>query len=194
MKTLTSPPKLKTLRTKTVIPQGPRFVPKMTEVPGPGDPPPGFLTGQNSLTEWYVYWAFQKIFKEPRDPRQPPFYGGYPFWAYQKAEIGGFVRSLGSAVVDFVAYQGGDTLGIRVQTERFHVYADARKQAYDALQRATLERAGIRVIDMYDTQVLGDPSGQKCIVNLKQILNRIELVNPDIAHTAFRASRLKALR
>ncbi len=194
MRGLSTPPKLPKLKGPPQKPTGLKFVPKMNEVPGPGLPPDGFLTGQNSLTEWYVYWALAKIFNNPKDPRIPPFFGGYPDWGYQVAELGGHTRALGSAVVDFVAYQGGSILGIRVQTEFFHIYADAKKQAYDELQRAQLEGSGMIVIDVYDNQLLGDPSGQKAIVTMKQILNRIEILNPDLAGTGIRASRLKPLR
>jgi hypothetical protein len=195
MRGLSTPARLPKLPKPPKVPQPPRFVPQAGEpVGGPGQSPPGFLTGQNSLTEWYVYWGFARIFTNPKDPRVGPFYGGFPDWGYQVAEIGGHTRALGSAVVDFVAYQGREILGIRVQTEHFHIYADARKQAYDELQRATLESSGLRVIDIYDSQILGDPSGQKCILALKQILNRIELIDPDIAMTAIRGSRLRPLR
>lgn len=193
LKTLTSPPRLPKVKHPPQRPQAPAFVPKIETVPGPGDPPDGFLTGQNSATEWIFYWALARVFGEPKDPRKPPFYGGYPFWAYQVAEIGGFVRSLGSAVVDFVIYQGPTILGIRIQTERFHIYTTSEKQAYDAFQRASLEAAGIDVVDVFDDQILGDPSGQKAVIAAKQAVGRIEKVSPIYGGTAIRASRLKVI-
>src|SRR6187455_711622 len=30
-------------------------------VGGPGDPPPGFVGGTTSISEWYLYWAFEKV-------------------------------------------------------------------------------------------------------------------------------------
>lgn len=188
---LSSPPKLPTIRKPPAAPTGPKFVPKHNEIMGgPGEPPPGFLTGQNSLTEWYCYFALAKIFRNPKDPRVGPFYGGWPDWAYQVSELGGHTRALGSAVVDFVVYHGGTTVGIRIQTERFHIFTDSRRHAYDAFQRAQLEQ-GMRVIDIYDDELLGDPSGQKAVVAMKRAIGLIEKINPVIAGTAIRASRLK---
>lgn len=195
MRQLATPPKLPKLRTPAKSPLGPRFIPRIEEViTGPGDPPPGFLTGQNSVTEWLAYWSLAKIFENPKDPRIPPFYGGFPDWGYQVAELGGYVRALGSAVVDFVVYQGATIIGIRIQTERFHVFASARQQAYDALQRANLESNGMRVIDIYDDQLLGDPSGQKAVIAMKEAIGRIEKVNPILSGAAFRASRLRVIQ
>lgn len=190
---MSQPADLPDLKRAPKAPRGPRFVPAHElVVGGPGEPPPGFLTGQNSLTEWYAYWALAKIFNDPKDYRQPPFFGGVE-WGYQIARLGGFVRALGSAVVDFVVYQGATVLGIRIQTERFHTFAGSRRYSYDLVQRASLEGAGLTVVDVYDDQLLGDPSGQKSIVAMKGAIGRLEKVSPIVAGTAFRASRLKVL-
>lgn len=190
---LSTPPRLPTLPGPPKAPRGPRFVPPHEEViGGPGEPPPGFLTGQNSLTEWYAYFALAKVFNDPPDPRIPPYFGGKD-WGYQIARLGGFVRSLGSAVVDFVVYQDATVLGIRIQTERFHIFADSRRHAYDAIQRADLEANGLTVIDIYDDELLGDPSGQKAVVAMKRAVGRLEKINPVIAGTAIRATRIKVL-
>jgi hypothetical protein len=97
---------------------------------------------------------------------------------------------LGSAVVDFLVYEGGLMVAIRVQTEFFHVYTSSKKQAYDAVQKVRLSRL-LHVVDLYDQDILGDPSGAKVIVNTKRALGLIENVNPITAGTAIRASRLK---
>lgn len=189
---LSTPPRLPTIAGPPKRPQAPRFVPKDEYiVNGPGEPPPGFLDGQNSLTEWIVYWSLAKIFRNPADPRIGPFFGAYPDWGYQVAALGGFVRALGSAVVDFVVYQGRTMIAIRVQTEFFHIYTSSKKQAYDEIQRARLEKAGMTVVDLYDQDILGDPSGQKAIVAVKQVIGRIERINPVIGGTAIRGSRLR---
>ena len=195
MRSLSKPTGPPTLRHKTERPTGLRFVPKMEQVPGPGDPPDGFLNGQNSLTEWYFYWALAKVFNNPHgnDVRKAPFYGGWPDWSYQTAELGGHVRALGSAVVDFVVYQGMTLIFIRIQTERFHLFADNKKQAYDRLQRATLESNGPYVVDVYDTAILNDPSGQKAVIAAKRAIGRIQDINPDIGRTALRGSRQKVI-
>ena len=190
---LSTPPKLPTLRTPAVKPTGPRFIPKIEEVMGgPGQSPAGFVTGKNSETEWSAYWALAKIFKNPIDPRVPPFYGGSPDWAYQ-FEQGTVMGIRGDTNIDFVIFQGGTVLGIRVQSERYHVFVDARKHAYDALQEATLESTGITVVNVYEEELLADPSGQKAIVTMKRMIGRIEKVNPVIAGTAIRASRLRVI-
>jgi hypothetical protein len=197
MRGLATPPRLPKLRTPPKSPTGNRFVPRGAElvVSGPGDPPPGFINGQNSLTEWVCYWALAKIFDNPRteDLRKPPFYGGFPDWGYQVAELGGHVRALGSAVVDFVIYQGGTIIGVRIQTERFHIFTDSRRHAMDSLQLAQLEANGMRVVDVYDTDLLGDPSGQKAVVAMKRAIGRLPKIDPILAGTAFRASRIKPL-
>lgn len=190
---MSKPADLPDLKKAPKAPTGPRFIPAHELVVGGyGDPPPTFLTGQNSLTEWIAYWALAKIFNDPKDPRQPPFFGGVD-WGYQIARLGGFVRAIGSAVVDFVVYQGATILGIRIQTERFHTYAGSKRHGYDLIQRATLEGSGLTVIDVYDTDLLGDPSGQKAIIAMKKAIGRIERVSPINAGTGYRASRLKVL-
>lgn len=193
MRGLSNPPDLPRLPGPPARPTGPAFIPKgETIIGGYGDPPPGFVTGQTSLTEWIFYWALAKVFKDPKDPRVPPYYGGRD-WGYQIAELGGYVRAVGSAVIDFVVYQGATTLGIRIQTEHFHIFTASRKHAYDMLQAAQIEGKGITIVDVYDTELLGDPSGQKAVIAAKRAIGRIEKQNPVLAGTAIRASRLKVL-
>lgn len=197
MRGLASPPRLPKLRgAGATMPTGSRFVPKLGEaISGPGEPPPGFLSGQNSVTEWYAYWALFKIFGTTSDdPRRSPFYGLFPHFEYQSSELGTWTRALGSAVVDFIVFQGATLIAIRIQTERFHLFASSRIQANDALQRASLERNGLRVIDVYDDELLGDPSGQKPVVAMKRAVGLLEKANPLVAGTAVRASRLRGLR
>ena len=195
MTKLSAPQRPPTLRKKASKPTGPRFVPSLEQVHGYGDPPPGFLDGQNSVTEWMLYWALARIFNNPRgdDVRSAPFYGGWPDWGYQTSELGGHVRALGSAVVDFVVYQGATVIGIRLQTERYHLFANSQRYAYDLIQRSQLERNGMTVVDVYDTALLGDPSGQKAIIAAKRAIGRIEDLNPITSGTALRGSRLKVI-
>lgn len=180
------------LKTPPIRPRGPAFLPsKETIISGYGEPPPGFVRGQTSLTEWIVYWALYKIFDESADPRQPPFFGLYPYFEYQSPEGGGYIRALGSSVVDFLVHIGGEHIAIRIQTEFFHLFTSSSKQGSDTLQRAQLETAGLRVIDVYDQDLLGDPSGAKAIVTLKYALSLIERVNPLLAGTSIRGSRMR---
>lgn len=191
---LSTPPTLPSLRKPAMMPTGPRIRPvDEIVIGGPGEPPAGFLNGQNSITEWIAYWALAKIFKNPRDAdlRRPPFLGGWPDWEYQSPEAGGFMRALGSAVVDFLVHMGGTRIAIRIQTERFHIFTSSSRQAYDVIQRATLEHMGLRVIDVYDDQLLGDPSGQKAVIAMKRAIGLLENLNPVIGGRAIRASRLR---
>lgn len=187
-------PRPQVLKTPPIRPRGPAFLPgKEAFISGYGDPPPGFVRGQTSVTEWIVYDSLYKIFDPRADSRKPPFFGLYPYFEYQSPEGGGYIRSLGSSVVDFLIHLGGENIAMRLQTEFFHIYTSSAKQGSDALQRAQLESAGLKVIDVYDTEVLGDPTGAKAIVNLKRALNLIELVNPITSGTAIRGSKLKVL-
>lgn len=180
-------------KARAEIPQGPITIPRSETVVGDWyDPPPGFLTGQNSVTEWTAYKALAKIFGDPKDPRVGPFYGGIE-WSYQIAELGGHVRALGSAVVDFVVYQGATIVGIRIQTEYFHLFTTSNKQAYDTIQRAQLEANGLNVVDVYDYDLLNDPSGQRAVIAMKRAIGRIERVNPIDAGSAIRGSRQKVI-
>lgn len=193
MRGLSNPPNLPSLPGPPKKPQAPRFVPPHELlVSGPGDPPNGFLTGQTSLPEWWWYWGSAKVFDDPKDPRQPPFFGGRD-WGYQVARMGGHTRALGAAVVDFVYWQGATLIGVRIQGERFHVYAGSHKHALDLVQRTELERNGLTVIDVYEEDFLGDPSGQKTVVAVKKAVGRLEKISPITAGTAIRASRLKVL-
>jgi len=191
-----TPAKPKGIRTPARVPYGPsilRSIQKETYGSGYGEPPPGFVVGQTSVTEWISYWSLAKIFDDPKDPRMPPYFGGRD-WGYQIDRLGGYVRAVGSAVIDFVVYYAVTTIGIRIETERYHLFADSRRHAYDLLQRAELERSGITVVDVYDTDLLGDPSGQKAIIAMKRAIGMLEPVNPIIAGTALRGSRLRVIR
>jgi len=191
-----TPAKPKGIRTPARVPYGPsilRSIQKETYGSGYGEPPPGFVVGQTSVTEWIVYYSLAKIFDDPKDPRKPPYFGGTN-WGYQIARLGGHVRAVGSAVIDFVVYHEATTVGIRVVTERYHIFAGSRQQAYDTLQRAELERSGITVVDLYDDDLLGDPSGQKAIIATKRAIGMLEPINPMLAGTAIRGSRLRVIR
>lgn len=183
---------LQSPRTLPKLPRGPRLVtvirdrPQLT--PGPGEPPPGFLNGQNSRVEWIAYWALSRIFDNPPDPRQPPFAGGPGDWIYQSPEMGAYLRSLNSAVVDFLVTFGKTRIAIRLQTERFHVLADARQQQRDISQRMNLEQSG-EVVDVYDHELIGDndnDTAQKAIVTMKRAIGMLEAPNPILAGTARR--------
>lgn len=147
---------------------------------GPGEPPPGFVIGQTSKTEWFIYWAMSKIFGEPVDPRVGPFIGAVGVWGYQ---VGG--RQRGQAVIDFVVFpqkkSRGLRYGFRIQTEYFHNFADAETQAYDLMQLSRLSEFNV-VVDLYDYEFVEDITGQAAIILIKRGLNG-ELFSPPSANS-----------
>jgi len=169
------------LRTATRLPRGPRmYTQPTTFTGGPGKPPPGFVVGQTSASEWNLYWAFAKVFGEPVDPRKPPFQGGFPYWGYQVSYMGAYRRAPGSAVVDYVIYNGASRIGVRLQTLRFHSMADAQKKAFDSLQKFDLDQYA-SIVDIFEEEVLGDPSGAKYVVAAKNAIGMLEHADPILA-------------
>lgn len=183
--------KLPTLRKPAALPTGPRmFRPLPLDEqpirPGPGEPPPGFVNARTSRTEWFIYWGLATIFKNPVDPRQPPFFGGWPDWTFQQAldDVG--------AVLDFIINNPGNgmnTVALRVVTEYWHLYTSNQKQASDEMQKDALS-AYYTVIDVYDQDFINDPTGQATIVTLKNVLGMIERPNPLYLGTTIRGSRM----
>lgn len=156
----------------TIRPMGPRIY-KLAKRPdmvgwGPGEPPPGFVTGTTSRSEWRYYWAFAKVFNDPVNPRQPPFSGGKD-WQYQAAVDGRFVRDVGSSVVDFLVYQGTRTLGIRLQTERWHIMAGPQKIWKDFFLKTHSNEVDL-FIDLFDQYSLADRTGEATIKQVKNAL------------------------
>lgn len=186
-----------TMRTPAALPRGPRLyrTPKDLGYKGPvSEPPPGFVTGTTSKTEWSVYHALAKITGLPTDPRQPPFMGAYGVWEFQQAFAGG--RSTpGGAVIDFIVRAGrwsDQDVALRIQTERFHLYTTAEKQFSD---QAQLERisASMRVIDIFDQDFVWDPTGQAIIVLLKDSLSGSTFPNPNTAGVTERGTRIRSI-
>lgn len=183
------------LRTPTVIPQGPRLYkePKDKGFRGPvADPPKGFVGAHTSESEWMVYWGLAKVLGVPQEPREPPWLGYPPIWYYQ-SEFAGGRKMAGGAVVDFVVAggaQGRDQdIGFRLQTERFHIYADSDTHASDQAQLWNLS-SSMRIVDLYDQDFLQDPTGQAVIILIKDALaGRIE-PNPITDGTTMRVTRL----
>jgi hypothetical protein len=185
------------LRTAPALPRGPRLyrTPKDLGYKGPVmEPPVGFVRGTTSITEWSVYFGLAKVTGQPQNYREGPFIGAPGVWAYQKAWDEGR-RMPGGSVIDFVLYAGDwsdQDVAFRVQTERFHLYADMEQQAHDALQIARLS-GFMRVVDIYDQDFLWDPTGQAIIVLLKDALAGSTFPNPINAGTTQRATRIRMI-
>lgn len=183
-----------TLRTDSVLPQGPRLYnwtkKEIVHVGGPGQPPPGFVGGTTSASEWVWYWASFKATSPNLDPRASgePYYGNDVF-SYQKAELGTHTRALGSAVADFVYRLASTILIVRLQSSFFHLFAPASKQELDAIQLTNLlgMNAGankIDVVDIYETDFLGDITGQAAVILCKETLGLIRRTDPLAAGVA----------
>lgn len=180
-------PRMPTLRAESRPPRMPTFVlfptgPKalhlaqpVLRLVGPREPPAGFISSSTSLPEWFLYWASAKVFNDPKDPRQPPFYGGRD-WGYQLDQLGGR-REKGGAVVDFIYYLAGEVVGVRLQTYRFHLTAGAEKIAFDEAQRFSLA-SDMTVRDIYEEDVIEDETGQAAIKVLLDALGGRERINP----------------
>lgn len=163
-----------------------RFNPEL--VGGPGTPPDGFLRATVSGEEWIIYWALYKVLEPNLDPRQPPFMGSKDpsKWVYQYG-IDGARRELGGSVVDYEVFPYSDynSVLIRLQTERFHVYVDPPKHVYDVLQGQRLSKYGA-VYDIFSQQILGDKTGQAGILAVKDALRGVEAPNPLLTGQAVR--------
>lgn len=172
------------------VPIRPRGEKQYTAAPlrvtGPGNPPNGFLGGQNSATEWVVYWAMWQVFKEPGDVRQGPFSGSPTGkWSYQAFFQGGR-RVRGGSVIDFLVYAGvGTSIAIRVQTERYHIFVDSATKAYDRMQVTNLGKE-TEVVDLYEQDFIGDRTGTACILALKNIVSGMHEADPTVGGTARR--------
>ena len=156
---------------------------------GPGEAPPGFILPTTSQTEWVGYWALATVFDNPRDPRVGPFEGGFPDWAYQQYALGG--RSVtGGAVVDFVVQYTprGRPVGIRLQTEYFHLFAPEERQNYDLMQTAALA-AEMEIVDVFDYDLLRDKDGSGAVIAMKRAVGLLQRPDPLSAGTAERVGR-----
>jgi hypothetical protein len=140
----------------------------VVEREGPGEPPEGFVGGTTSKTEWYVWWALEKLCT--------PL--GIEF-TYQSSYAGG--RHLpGGAVVDFVIFMPLYEILLRVQTFRFHFTLGSEKQQYDVEQKIELTdmNQGQVVVDIYEQDFIDDETGYKVLKVCREALNLQEEPNP----------------
>lgn len=163
----------------TVAPKGPAIY-RRGSTPlvagGPGEPPEGFVNAHTSRDEWIYYWAIAKVLGDPSDPRKPPYVGGRE-WAYQSADpiYGG--RISGGQVMDYVVQWGGKKVGIRLQTERWHVFASAAQQAKDFFLKTHLQGVD-QVMDVYSSLGINDPSGETACRQIANALRGIPEGDP----------------
>lgn len=158
---------------------------------GPGDPPDGFVGATNSRSEWWVYWALFRILARDADPRMPPFVGTPDpdgFMYQQPYETGRAYA--GGSVIDFVVHPRTDPLLIRLQTEYWHVFAPAKKQALDELQKARLGKYG-RVADIFEQWFIQDKTGAACIEVCQRAIRGDDMLSPLQSGQASRITRMK---
>jgi hypothetical protein len=80
-----------------------------------------------------------------------------------------------TAVVDFVYFLPGLTIGVRIQTPFFH--RGVEKDAYDASQERSLSRF-ITLRDVYSQDFVTDKSGEAAVRLLIDTLGGRERLNP----------------
>jgi hypothetical protein len=125
-----------------------------------------FAGGTVSRTECYVYWALIQLLG--------PEGSG---WGYQQSYLGG--RHIpGGAVVDFVVYNGNQTIGIRVQTFYFHFAPGSFKQESDYDQYLALSSPDFLVIDVFEQDFINDPTGQAVLRITHDAINGVQRPNP----------------
>lgn len=173
------PPAPSRLRRLAALPTGPKWL-RLRADPerkgGPGEPPPGFVRGSTSKSEWICYWALAKVLGTPRDPRVPNEQGlflGGDNWRYQKP----FGDGRGSAVIDFLVFLEDGNIALRIQTFAYHFKTDARKQASDQAQFVHLGRF-FRVVDLNEDALIRDETGQGAILAVRAALTGGIDLNP----------------
>jgi hypothetical protein len=170
------------LRRPTALPRGPRlytFDPLDAVRSQFTTPPAGFLRATTSASEWMMYLALAKILGAPAEPTEPPFIGAPGVWIYQEPTMGGRNQA-GGAVIDFIVLAGTRTSEntlLRLQTERYHYFANAFKQYTDETQLMRLF-AIARVLDISENDILGDPTGAKACRHLAESLAGYAMPNP----------------
>jgi len=135
---------------------------------GPGEPPVGFVGGTTSATEWYVFWAFEKLLG-PEGVN----------WTYQESFQGG--RHVpGGAVIDFVLYMPMQTILVRVQTWRFHFGDGPDKIQADTEQKiANTSIWGEEiVVDIYEQYFIDDDTGKAVLEVCSDAMQGVEWPNP----------------
>lgn len=175
-----NPPKQ---RRPPIVPVGQKLyrVTRANKIPlgGPGQPPPGFVTAQQSASEWFIYWASMKVLDPETDPRQGPFYGGQ-LWSYQNQKLDQYLDAHSKALstnIDFMYFLGYPPIAARLQSFRYHLATTSLKQAYDRNQ-LNRELGAFYEIEIYEQDFIEDTTGQAAIIIVKSILNLTTHENP----------------
>lgn len=158
-------PNIPRVSKQTLRPQPPRQFPRVHDedyVGGPGEAPAWIVTPTTSISEWYVYWALERILGPEGEGK----------WGYQ-------ISSNNSAtIIDFVIWDREPRLALRVQSERFHIATLQRRHTYDRLQREMLERSGYKVIELYEEHFIRDKTGRAAMAVVRDALKGRERPSP----------------
>lgn len=134
-------------------------------------PPPGFLNGNNSISEYMIYKALSLLLGPESEGN----------WLYQgKVGMGGLP---GGSKPDFVVFQQ-PPLAIRIQTQRYHEMIRAARQNYDDEQRIQLMRSGYNVVDIHETDYINDLTGKAALALTSDALQGKQRPNPVRMHTS----------
>lgn len=172
------------------IPEGPElYQARKAQVSDfPGEPPDSFLdpTIHGSRSEWPIYAGLWKYFDDQPDEGylRPPFLGGAN-WLYQSWQLGGR-STTGGAVADFEILSGrqGQSLILRIQSDRFHLTAGPGVVSNDDMQRERLS-GDHRVIDLYEADYL-DLRGSNLVKYIADVLAGRQIINPVASGSYYR--------
>ena len=185
-----APKKLPALQRFAVKPRGPEHL-KLGVRParlgiGPGEPPIGFVGAHTSRSEWVIYWAIWTVRDTPGDPRKPPFIGAPDgTWTFQTMDsaVGG--RVPGGSVTDFQVQTPTGWIAIRLDTERWHIFASPNQQAKDLFIKTHL-KAVQKVVTIFEQDFIADDTGEAACRLVALAMRGIEMMNPIRAGTAIR--------
>lgn len=146
---------------------------------GPGEPPEGFVGAHTSREEWWVYWAIAKHLNDPKDPRVPPFTGSrVGNWNYQALEgAGAGGRIPGGSVTDYQVKTPTGWIGIRLDTERWHIFAGPNQQLKDLFIK-THTKSVQQTVTIFSQDFIEDESGEAVMKVVALALRGIEYPNP----------------
>jgi hypothetical protein len=166
-----------------VAPKGPKHL-RLGQHPirigvGPGEPPEGFVGAHTSREEWLVYWAIATHLDDPKDPRVPPFTGSrIGRWHYQALEGAGMGgRIPGGSVTDYQVQTPTGWIGIRLDTERWHIFAGPNQQLKDLFIK-THTRSVQKTVTVYSQDFVEDETGAAVMKVVALALRGIEMPNP----------------
>ncbi len=137
---------------------GPKYLKKYALATIGGDwcvPWPTFVGAHTSLSEQMIFKALARVLGDPANPEKPPYVGGVN-WTYQDPLQGGRL-TVGGQVCDFLVNHNNTEICIRLQSERYHVFADIAKRM-DELFEKTHPTAF--VIDIYEEDFVADCTGE----------------------------------